>query len=134
MPNTPVLDLSAPIANRAQVRIATSAHPEGEIFELQGELELGLITIAKIQTLFQKAAAIEEDQREGLAEPQAEQMERWMDECFDLVFYRPVDAETRAGLPYLRKMQVVQFFLDACLTPAAGQAPKTRAKKLTGAK
>lgn len=136
MSTTPVLDLSQPIAERAQVRLRTPEHPDGEIFELRGELELGLKTIAEIQTLFQKAAEIEEGGFKD--EAAAEQMERWLNECFDLIFYRPVSVEARAMLPDLRKMQVVQFFLDACLTPAseqATQAPKNGArKKSTGAK
>lgn len=130
---TPVLDLSAPVANRAQVKIATTAHPTGEIFELRGELELGLVTIAKIQTLFERASEIASNGQGD--EAQAEQMERWINECFDLIFHREVDAETRAGIPDLRKMQVVEFFLDSCLTPASERvAKKTPRAKSTGAK
>ncbi len=132
-----VLDLSAPVADRPSVIFTTAAHPDGEHFELRGELDLGIVTIIKIQTLFQKAAETQEGGIQTLAE--AEQMERWIGECFDAMFHRPVDAETRASIPDLRKMQVIQFFLDACLTPASERAkptptPKSRAKSSTGAR
>lgn len=122
MPSTtPILDLSAPIAQRASVLIPTVAHPEGEHFELRGELELGIVKIQTIATLFQKVADIQASDAETTI-ADAEQMERWLDEMFDEMFYRPVDSETRAAIPDMRKMRVIQFFLDVCFVPAAEQA------------
>lgn len=128
---TPTLDISGEIARRAQVKIATESHPTGEIFELCGELELGLVKIAEVQNMFENLRDIHE---KALTDPvMAEQMERWMDHCFDLIFFRPVDEATRKTIPDLRKMQVVQFFLEVCLSPASGQTANraTRRRKPT---
>lgn len=137
MSTTPVLDLTAPIAERPSVLIPTKDHPEGEHFELRGELELGLVKIQTIAALFERVQQIQGSGLDTAAD--AEQMERWINEMFDEIFHRPVDAETRAAIPDMRKMRVIQFFLDACFVPAAGQAtdeaePKPKRRTSTGAK
>lgn len=127
-----VLDVTTIDRERPSVRIRTKAHPDGELFELRGEDDLGIVAAQRLQTLFEQAQAMSAGGINSIE--QAQQIEAWVDEMLDAAFHRPLDDETRGELSDQKKLQILQFFIDACAgwvgaskpgkTPATAPAPK----------
>lgn len=131
MPVTPVLDLDVLVPTRQPVRLRSSMHTEGRLYEMRYSTELSMEEIARLQTISKQSEPLVKD-AESLGVADARLLDDWLDEAMSIIFHTPLEPEVIAEMGCMPKWSIVQVFGEVCMgltTPEQTEPPAKKAVK-----